>query len=119
MQGKCLHFGETRSFKDLDSLFHYVYLQTWASGPGRQYWIVKRNGSQQRPIGGEEVQNHLRLVREREPQHKQPGLPLNHPPPQVFLRKTWRVSSFGPIRAFRFLPPFLDLKRGAFLSIDV
>ncbi|KAH7199225.1 hypothetical protein BKA60DRAFT_430884, partial [Fusarium oxysporum] len=41
MQGKCLHFGETRSFKDLDSLFHYVYLQTWASGPGRQYWIVK------------------------------------------------------------------------------
>ncbi|KAK7583533.1 hypothetical protein V3481_012819 [Fusarium oxysporum f. sp. vasinfectum] len=77
MQGKCLHFGETRSSKDLDSLFHYVYLQTWASGPGRQFWIVKRNGNQQRPIGGDEVQNHLRLVCERQLQHKQPGLPLS------------------------------------------
>jgi hypothetical protein len=81
MQGKCLHSGETRALKDLDSLFHYVYLQTWASGPGRQYWIIERNGSQQRPIGGQEVQNHLRLVRERELKHKQPGLPLNHPAP--------------------------------------
>ncbi|KAF4337559.1 telomere-associated helicase [Fusarium beomiforme] len=79
MQGKCLYFGETRAFKDLDSLFNYVYLQTWASGPGRQYWIFEHNGSQQRPIGGQGVQNHLKLMRERELNHRQPGLPLNSP----------------------------------------
>ncbi|CVL08870.1 uncharacterized protein FMAN_14106 [Fusarium mangiferae] len=40
-------------------------------------------------------------------------------PTQVFLLKTRRVSSFGPIRAFRFLHPFGGSERGAFLSIDV
>ncbi|EXL40293.1 hypothetical protein FOCG_17181 [Fusarium oxysporum f. sp. radicis-lycopersici 26381] len=96
MQGKCLHSGETRSSKDLDSLFHYVYLQTWASGPGRQYWIVKRNGNQQRPIGGDEVQNHLRLVCERHLQHKQPGLPLSPPGPAYPESSKLTFAEKGP-----------------------
>ncbi|KAJ9419655.1 hypothetical protein QL093DRAFT_2371079, partial [Fusarium oxysporum] len=34
---------------DIETYFEYVYLQTWASGPSRAYWIVERDGRLVRP----------------------------------------------------------------------
>ncbi|EXM13918.1 hypothetical protein FOTG_17654 [Fusarium oxysporum f. sp. vasinfectum 25433] len=64
-------------------------MQTWASGPGRQYWIIEH-------IGGEEVQNHLRLVCERELQLKLPGLPLNPPGPAYPESSKLTFAEKGP-----------------------
>ncbi|KAI5455742.1 hypothetical protein BGZ63DRAFT_137258 [Mariannaea sp. PMI_226] len=66
MHDQCRHYGQTRSANEFDELFQYVFLQTWVSGPGRQYWLIERNGSRLRPIGGQQVQDHLRSIRERE-----------------------------------------------------
>jgi Orsellinic acid/F9775 biosynthesis cluster protein D len=66
MRDQCRHYGQFRSSNELDELFQYVFLQTWVSGPGRQYWLIERNGSRLRPIGGQQVQDHLRSMRERE-----------------------------------------------------
>jgi hypothetical protein len=117
MQGKCLYFGETRAFKDLDSLSHYVYLQTWTSGPGRQYWIIEHNGSQQRPIGGQAVQTYLRLVRERELKHRQPGLPLN--PTQECRLEMRRISTSHQSESPYPYPEFPLWKCGALPSRPV
>ncbi|KAL7940249.1 hypothetical protein V8C42DRAFT_338129, partial [Trichoderma barbatum] len=51
---------------EIDHLIRYVYLQTWATGSVRQYWIIERNGSLLRPIGGQATQDHLQSVQERE-----------------------------------------------------
>ncbi|KAJ0121827.1 FAD-binding monooxygenase moxY [Fusarium oxysporum f. sp. albedinis] len=34
---------------DIETYFEYVYLQTWASGASRAYWIVERDGRLVRP----------------------------------------------------------------------
>ncbi|EXA28963.1 hypothetical protein FOVG_19471 [Fusarium oxysporum f. sp. pisi HDV247] len=34
---------------DIETYFEYVYLQTWASGSSRSYWIVERDGRLVRP----------------------------------------------------------------------
>ncbi|RKK62815.1 hypothetical protein BFJ69_g16984 [Fusarium oxysporum] len=52
--------------RDIEKHFDYVYLQTWTSGSRRRYWIIERNGNLLRPVDGEEIQNHLRVVHERE-----------------------------------------------------
>ncbi|KAJ4181393.1 hypothetical protein NW767_014158 [Fusarium falciforme] len=66
MRDQCRHYGQTRPSSELDELFRYVFLQTWVNGPQQQYWIIERNGSLLRPIGGQRVQDHLRSMRERE-----------------------------------------------------
>ncbi|KAI8710459.1 hypothetical protein NCS52_01562900 [Fusarium sp. LHS14.1] len=66
MRDQCRHYGQTGPSNELDELFRYVFLQTWANGPRRQYWLLERNGSLLRPIGGQRVQDHLRSMRERE-----------------------------------------------------
>ena len=55
-----------RSSTHVDDLIEYVYLQTWKSGPGRKYWLVKKNESAIRPVGGQQGSDHLMAVRERE-----------------------------------------------------
>jgi hypothetical protein len=37
MRDQCRHYGQTRSSNELDEVFQYIFLQTWVSGPGRQY----------------------------------------------------------------------------------
>ncbi|WAO94382.1 Hypothetical protein NCS54_01196300 [Fusarium falciforme] len=69
---------------DMEAYFEYVYLQAWASGSSRVYWIVARNGQLTRPtvpVGhmsgsalsrrdriGQEQQDLIRSVQEREHQ---------------------------------------------------
>ncbi|KAH6881156.1 hypothetical protein B0T10DRAFT_518875 [Thelonectria olida] len=89
MKHQCRYYGQVRSLSNLDALFQYVFLQTWVSGPGRQYWIIERNGSRLRLIGGQEVQDHIRSIRERERErehrraaaaagdHETPSKPVN------------------------------------------
>ncbi|KAM0293750.1 hypothetical protein ACHAPM_011491 [Fusarium culmorum] len=38
---------------DIETYFEYVYLQAWASGSSRAYWIVERNGRLVRPAAPE------------------------------------------------------------------
>ncbi|KAL7940519.1 hypothetical protein V8C42DRAFT_356200 [Trichoderma barbatum] len=54
------------------SILYYMFMKnslalaTWATGSVRQYWIIERNGSLLRPIGGQATQDHLQSVQERE-----------------------------------------------------
>lgn len=34
---------------DMDDIIKHVFLQTWAAGPSRKYWVVQRNGRLDRP----------------------------------------------------------------------
>jgi hypothetical protein len=47
---------------NVDEHIEYVYLQTWKSGPGRKYWLVRKNGNAIRPAGGQQASDHLTAV---------------------------------------------------------
>jgi hypothetical protein len=55
----------------MDELFQYVYLQSWESGPNRNYWVVEHNRSSMRPIWGQLVQQRLRAIWQRELDYRQ------------------------------------------------
>jgi hypothetical protein len=73
MRGQCSCYGRARGLtrSTIDELFQYVYLQSWQGGPNRSYWVVERNGSSMRPIGGQLVQETLRSIRQRELAYRQ------------------------------------------------
>ncbi|KAJ9414771.1 hypothetical protein QL093DRAFT_2212015 [Fusarium oxysporum] len=77
---------------DIEAYFEYVYLQAWACGSSRIYWIVERDGQLTRPTipvdqmresalsyrdkTGQEQQDLIRSVQERE--HKRNRVPTAH-----------------------------------------
>jgi hypothetical protein len=69
----CSCYGRARGLtaSTIDTLFQYVYLQSWCSGPNRSYWVVERNGSTMRPIGGRPVQETMISIRQRELAYRQ------------------------------------------------
>ncbi|KAF5701738.1 telomere-associated helicase [Fusarium mundagurra] len=77
----------------IEKHFDYVYLQTWTSGSRRRYWIIERNGNLLRPVDGEEIQNHLRAVHEREQKQGQDeesrALQPTSVPPQLSYAEQW------------------------------
>lgn len=94
MQEQCTFNGVLRRRReDIDTLFRYVYLQTWLSGPARRYWIVEHNGSVLRPIGGQKAQDHLKAVRERELERQHASRRESHGLTEV---RTTFVAGPGP-----------------------
>ena len=78
----CSCYGQARGLASsaIDALFQYVYLQSWHSGPNRSYWVVERNGSTMRPIGGQPVQETIRSIRQRELTYRQQKEGADDPP---------------------------------------
>lgn len=62
MEGHCDHYSKMRSGGDFDTLFGYIWLQTWTNGPHRKYWVVECNRSLIRPIGKGQAQHRPRLI---------------------------------------------------------
>ena len=55
--------GGTRlpSPTDMDGIIKHVFLQTWATGPSRKYWIVRRNGRLDRPVASSDNVGEIRV----------------------------------------------------------
>ncbi|KAH6974818.1 hypothetical protein EDB80DRAFT_659046 [Ilyonectria destructans] len=66
LSSQCPNYVTAQGRRDIDELFEYVFLQTWATGPNREYWIIERHGSLIRPVDSQDIQDHLRSVLERE-----------------------------------------------------